>query len=83
MHVLCQIQDGHQRSPEHLHKMKPYKKHDELIVMSWLMQLIYIQSTLLYHCLHGSARQVVIGHSRFKGEIQNTMSPGIGHRLMD
>ena len=30
MQVLCQIQDGHQRSPEHLHKMKPYKKHDEL-----------------------------------------------------
>jgi len=30
MKALSLIQDGRQRSPEHLHKMKPYKKHDEL-----------------------------------------------------
>ena len=33
MKVLSPIQDGRQRSPEQLLKMKPYKKHNELICL--------------------------------------------------
>ena len=32
------------------------------------------------HCLHGSARQVVIGDLAFKGEVQNLTPSQFGHR---
>jgi hypothetical protein len=45
-----------------------------------LLVEINYQTAMNYHCMHGSAMQVVIGHIAFKGEMANFDLSYLRHR---